>query len=91
MIASIVDIDALLTVVWASVVAGLGVTAAYGLAILGGVRAIELGRSGEPARRHLPVGGRCRRGPTIAAMCTESGCSRLETHASLTSCPAPPR
>ena len=46
MIASIVDTDALLTVVWASLLAGIGVTAAYGLAILGGVRAIELGRSG---------------------------------------------
>ena len=46
MIASIVDTDALLTVVWASLLAGIGVTAAYGFAILGGVRAIELGRSG---------------------------------------------
>ena len=46
MIASIVDTDALLTVVWASLLAGIGVTAAYGLAILGGMRAIELGRAG---------------------------------------------
>jgi hypothetical protein len=49
-LASIVDWDALLTVVWASVAAGVGVTAAFGFAILGGTRAYELsrdGRSGE--------------------------------------------
>jgi hypothetical protein len=46
MIASIVDTDALLTVVWASILAGVGVTAAFGFAILGGVRAVELGRNG---------------------------------------------
>ena len=46
MIASILDIDALLTVIWASLAAGIGVTAAFGFAILGGVRAIELGRTG---------------------------------------------
>jgi hypothetical protein len=46
MIASIVDTDALLTVIWASLAAGVGVTAAFGFAILGGVRAVELGRSG---------------------------------------------
>jgi hypothetical protein len=44
--ASIVDWDALLTVVWASVAAGVGVTAAYGLVILGTTRAVELGRQG---------------------------------------------
>lgn len=48
MIAAIVDTDALLTVVWASLLAGIGVTAAYGFAILGGVRALELGRAGRP-------------------------------------------
>jgi hypothetical protein len=48
MIASIVDTDALVTVVWASLLAGIGVTAAYGFAILGGVRALELGRAGRP-------------------------------------------
>ena len=46
MIASIVDTDALLTVIWAALAAGVGVTAAFGLAILGGVRALELGRAG---------------------------------------------
>jgi hypothetical protein len=48
--ASIVDWDALLTVVWASFAAGVGVTAAFGLAILGGTRAHDLrqeGRAGE--------------------------------------------
>jgi hypothetical protein len=44
--ASVVDWDALLTVVWASVAAGVGVTAAYGLVILGTARAVELGRQG---------------------------------------------
>jgi hypothetical protein len=46
MIAAIVDWDALLTVVWASLVAGIGVTAAFGFAILGGTRAMDLGRDG---------------------------------------------
>jgi hypothetical protein len=46
MIGSIVDTDALLTVVWASVAAGVGVTAAFGFAILGGIRAVEFGRAG---------------------------------------------
>jgi hypothetical protein len=44
--ASIVDWDALLTVVWASAAAGIGVTAAYGLVILGTTRALDLGREG---------------------------------------------
>jgi hypothetical protein len=44
--AAIVDWDALLTVIWASVAAGIGVTAAYGFAILGGTRAVDLGREG---------------------------------------------
>jgi hypothetical protein len=43
---AIIDWDALLTVVWASFAAGIGVTAAYGFAILGGTRALDLGRDG---------------------------------------------
>jgi hypothetical protein len=43
---ALVDWDALLTVVWASLVAGVGVSAAYGLAILGSTRAVDLGRDG---------------------------------------------
>jgi hypothetical protein len=46
MIGSIVDTDALLTVVWASLAAGIGVAASFGFAILGGVRALEFGRAG---------------------------------------------
>lgn len=54
-----VDWDALLTVVWSSLIAGIGVTAAYGLVILGGIRAIELGRQGRPAEAviYAVVGG----------------------------------
>ena len=43
---AIIDWDALLTVVWASVAAGVGVTAAYGFAILGATRAVDLVREG---------------------------------------------
>ena len=43
-----VDWDALWTVVWSSLLAGTGVTAAYGLVILGGMRAVERGRAGRP-------------------------------------------
>jgi hypothetical protein len=45
---AIIDWDALLTVIWASVVAGIGVTAAFGFVILGATRAVELGRAGRP-------------------------------------------
>jgi hypothetical protein len=51
--ASIVDWDALLTVVWASIAAGVGVSAAFGLAILGGTRAHELGRGGRTGEAAL--------------------------------------
>jgi hypothetical protein len=51
--ASIVDWDALLTVVWASIAAGVGVTAAFGFAILGGTRALELGREGRAGEATL--------------------------------------
>jgi hypothetical protein len=43
---SAVDWDALLTTVWASFAAGVGVSAAFGFAILGGTRATELRREG---------------------------------------------
>jgi hypothetical protein len=52
-IAAIVDWDALLTVIWASLAAGVGATAAYGFAILGGTRAVELGREGRVAEAAL--------------------------------------
>jgi hypothetical protein len=41
-----VDWDALLTVIWSAALAGTGATAAYGLAILGASRAVDLGRDG---------------------------------------------
>lgn len=43
---ALADWGALLTVVWASLAAGIGATAAYGFAILGAARAMELGREG---------------------------------------------
>jgi hypothetical protein len=49
MIASIVDTDALLEVIWVSIVAGIGLTAAYGLAIVGASRALDSGRQGSTA------------------------------------------
>jgi hypothetical protein len=45
-IATVVDWDALLQVIWVSLVAGVGVTAAWGFALLGSTRALELGRAG---------------------------------------------
>jgi hypothetical protein len=49
-IGAIVDTHALLQVVWVSLVAGTGVTAAYGLAVLGTTRALEFGRDGRVAQ-----------------------------------------
>jgi hypothetical protein len=49
MIAAIVDGGALLQVVWISLACGLGVTAAYAVAIVGGSRAMELRRDGRGA------------------------------------------
>jgi hypothetical protein len=45
-IATVVDWDALLQVIWVSLLAGVGVTAAYGFALLGATRALESGRDG---------------------------------------------
>jgi hypothetical protein len=44
-----IDWDAIWTVIWASAAAGIGVTTAYGFAILGAARAVDLGRSGRTA------------------------------------------
>lgn len=49
MIATIVDWDALLQVIWVSLAAGVGVTAAWGFALLGSTRAVEVGRAGRVA------------------------------------------
>ena len=46
MIGAIVDTDALVEVIWVSILTGVGVTGAYGLAILGSTRALEFGRYG---------------------------------------------
>jgi hypothetical protein len=48
-IATVVDWDALLQVIWVSLVAGVGVTAAWGFALLGSTRALEVGREGRVA------------------------------------------
>jgi hypothetical protein len=48
MIASIVDTDALLQVIWVSLLAGVGVPSCYALAILGSTRAVEFARNGRP-------------------------------------------
>jgi hypothetical protein len=45
-IATIVDWHALLQVIWVSLLAGVGVTASYGFALLGTTRALESGRAG---------------------------------------------
>lgn len=49
MIATVVDWDAIVQVIWVSLVAGVGVTAAWGVALLGSTRAIETGRDGHLA------------------------------------------
>jgi hypothetical protein len=46
-IASVVDTGDLWEVVWVSLVAGVSVTAVFGVAILGATRATELRREGE--------------------------------------------
>ena len=53
LIGSIVDGDALLDVLWISALAGVGVTAAFGFAILGATRAVDAGRSGRPVEAAL--------------------------------------
>ena len=48
-LAEVVSGHDLLQVVWASLLAGIGVTCAYAFAILGGARAVDLTRSGRSA------------------------------------------
>ena len=50
MIATVVDWDAILQVIWVSLAAGVGLTAAWGFALLGSARAVQFGREGR-----LPV------------------------------------
>jgi hypothetical protein len=49
MIIAYIDTGDLLEVIVVSLVAGIGCTAAFGLAILGGTRAIDFGRVGRAA------------------------------------------
>lgn len=49
MIATVVDWDALLQVIWVSLVAGVGVTAAWAFALVGLTRSLEQARDGSPA------------------------------------------
>ena len=49
MIASIVDTHDLLEVIWVSIVAGIGLTAVYGVVIVGATRAVDFGRRGQTA------------------------------------------
>jgi hypothetical protein len=48
-IATVVDWDALLQVIWVSLVAGVGVTSAWAFAIVGATRSLEHGRDGRSA------------------------------------------
>jgi hypothetical protein len=52
-IATVVDWDALLQVIWVSLLAGVGVTAAWGFALLGATRSLEYGREGRSAEAVL--------------------------------------
>jgi hypothetical protein len=45
-IGAVVDWDALLQVIWVSLAAGVGITAAWAFALLGSTRAVEVGRQG---------------------------------------------
>ena len=46
MIATIVDWDAILQVIWVSLLAGVGVPAAWGFALVGATRSLEHSRDG---------------------------------------------
>ena len=48
-----VDWDALLQVVWVSILTGIGVTAVFAIAIYGATRAVDLSRGGRAAEAGL--------------------------------------
>ena len=52
-IATVVDWDALLQVIWVSLLAGVGVTASFGFALVGATRSLEYGREGRVAEAAL--------------------------------------
>jgi hypothetical protein len=53
LIGAIIDTGDLVKVIWVSLVTGVGVTAVFGLAIVGGTRALEHGRDGHPVEATL--------------------------------------
>lgn len=53
LVASIVDGQALVKLVWVGAASGVGVTAAFGIALLGATRAADLSRAGRPAEAVL--------------------------------------
>jgi hypothetical protein len=48
MLATIVDTSALLKMLWTASLAGVGVTTAFAVAIVGATRALDLSRDGRP-------------------------------------------
>jgi hypothetical protein len=46
---AVIDWDAVLQVVWVSILAGTGVTAVFAIGIYGATRAVDLRRDGRPA------------------------------------------
>lgn len=53
MLATVVEWDNVLQVIWASLAAGLGVTLAFSLAIIGATRAVDLRRDGHTGAASL--------------------------------------
>ncbi len=52
-IASVVDTHALLQTIWVAVAAGIGITAAFAFALVGGIRAQEAGQGSDVIRMAL--------------------------------------
>lgn len=50
---SVIDVDALLEVIWVSLAAGVGGTAAFSIAIAGAARFADMRREGRPAEAGL--------------------------------------
>jgi hypothetical protein len=50
---AVVDWDALLQVIWVSLATGIGVTAAFAIALYGATRAVDLSRDGRAAEAGL--------------------------------------
>jgi hypothetical protein len=68
-IGAIVDTGDLVQVIWTSLAAGIGVTAAFGVAILGGSRAVESGRDGRlPEAAVFAALGICALAAVVAAI-----------------------